>query len=288
MKRVIIKCIHTILGNRLAYKLGRSLYMHARNESGHIMSEDGEYRVQNELIKIFPLENGKMVVFDVGANKGQWTVSLLNLIPLQKENNIEVHAFEPIGETFQTLKENIENHPFAKQVKLLKNACSSKSGITKMFIASTNSGSNSMHQGEKHTGLLSESIQMVTLDKYCEENNIARIHFIKSDTEGNEVDVIRGSERLFREEKIMVFQFEYNQIWFNSRYFMKDVFDFLDGLPYIIGKITSKELLMYRKWHPEIERFFESNYIIIHKDALSWFNHKIGSFDENYYYVPEN
>ena len=288
MKSMIVNVIHKMLGNQLTYRLGRTLYMTARNESGHNMSTDGEFRTQNELIRIFSLENKKMVVFDVGANFGVWTMSLLNKIPPQKETNIEIHAFEPISETFQILKNNIENHPLAKQVILLNYACSSKSGSAKMFLASTNSGSNSLHKGEVHTGLLSNTIQKLTLDKYCEENNITKILYIKCDTEGHDADVIRGSARLFREEKIIAFQFEYNQTWLYSRNFMKDVFDLLDGMPYVIGKISSKKLQMYRKWHPEIERFFESNYIIIHQDALRCFNHDIGSFDESYYYVAEN
>lgn len=281
---MIIKIIHTLLGNRFSYKLGRSLYMYARHESGIIMQEDGEFRIQKEFSDRLSFEEDKVVVIDVGANIGKWTVSLLDVIPHHKVSNVEIHAFEPISETFQTLKNNVERHPNGKHVKLVCKACSSTTGFDKMFIASTNSGSNSLHKGAVHSGFITEPIEKTTLDKYCMDNNLSRIHLIKSDTEGHEVEVIRGSQNLFAEEKVMVFQFEYNQLWCYSRYFLKDVFDFLGGMPYLIGKITPQGLSVYRKWHPEIERFFESNYLIIHNDALCWFNHEIGSFDEFYYY----
>jgi FkbM family methyltransferase len=288
MKSMVIKIIYTLLGNRFTYKLGRSLYMYARHESGGIMEEDGEYRIQRDFSKRLPLEEDNVVVFDIGANLGKWTISLLDMIPIQKVSDVEIHGFEPINETYKALKNNIESNPRGNQVKLVRKACSNTTGVDQMFIATTNSGENSFHPGEVHSGSSSVSIEKITLDKYCTDNNISLIHFIKSDTEGHELEVIRGAQRLFTEEKIMVFQFEYNQTWFYSRFFMKDVFDLLAGMPYLLGKITPQGLYIYRKWHPEIERFFESNYLIVHKNALPWFNHKIGSFDESYYFKVEN
>ena len=287
MRSLLIKILYTIFGNRLSYRFGRALYMYARHESGIDMKKNGEFRIQKEFSKRLSHEEEQFVVFDIGANIGNWTVSLLSMIPDQKTNGIDIHVFEPIHDTFEILKNTIESNSKGKQVKLNCNACSSKTGSDKMFIATTNAGSNSLYKGAVHNGLLSESIEKITLDEYCTDNNVAKIHFIKSDTEGHEVEVLRGSQKLFTEERIMVFQLEYNQLWCYSRFFMKDVFDFLEGMPYLIGKISPHGLSFYRKWHPEIERFFESNYLIVHKDALDWFNHEIGSYDDRYYYKVE-
>ena len=61
----------------------------------------------------------------------------------------------------------------------------------------------------------------------------------------DEVEAVSGAEKLFTEEWIMVFQFEYNQLWCYSRFFMKDILDFLEEMPYLIGKISPYELSFY-------------------------------------------
>lgn len=286
MKSLIIKSIHFIIGNRWSYRLGRSLYMFARNESSINIETDGEEVIQEELVKLLSHEKDP-IVFDVGANIGNWTISLLNKLQSKKLNDIEVHAFEPNVSTFNSLKKNIEKHIMGKTVKLIPKGCSSSTGFDTMYLASTNSGSNSLYIGNVHSEKETIRIEKTTIESYCQENAISKIDFIKSDTEGHEVEVIKGAKKLFDQEKISVFQFEYNLTWLYSRCFIKDVFDLFNGTPYFIGKISPKGLQLYKEWHPEIERFFESNYLIVHHDVLDCFNYKIGTFDENYYYKPE-
>ena len=63
-----------------------------------------------------------------------------------------------------------------------------------------------------------------------------------------------------------MFQFEYNHRWINAKCFLKDVFDFIDDKNYFLGKITRNTIEIYQNWHPEMERFFEANYILINKN----------------------
>jgi FkbM family methyltransferase len=43
-----------------------------------------------------------------------------------------------------------------------------------------------------------ETIRIRSLDSFCQEQKINRIHVLKSDTEGFDIDVLRGAERLLR------------------------------------------------------------------------------------------
>ena len=123
-------------------------------------------------------------------------------------------------------------------------------------------------------------IDKTTVEEYCNLVNIKRIHFMKCDTEGHDMEVLIGAKALFKESRILVCQFEYNLRWIDSRHFLKDVFDLIVKLPYTIGKITPNGILYYEKYHPELDRFFEGNYLIVHKNALNWFKGKFGRFDK--------
>ncbi len=94
------------------------------------------------------------------------------------------------------------------------------------------------------------------------------------------MDVLFGIQGLIESERILVIQFEYNLRWIYSRHYLKDVFDFISGHPYKIGKITSETIEVYERWHPELEKFFEGNYLLIHQKSLKWFDLMEGSFDE--------
>jgi len=83
------------------------------------------------------------------------------------------------------------------------------------------------------------------------------IHFLKCDTEGHDMEVLRGAKRLFDEQRVVVCQFEYNLCWVYSRHFLKDVFDYVADTAYRVGKVTPRGVETYRAWHPELEKFFE-------------------------------
>lgn len=85
------------------------------------------------------------------------------------------------------------------------------------------------------------------------------------------MDVIRGSLRLLKAERISVLQFEYNHRWVFSRNFLRDVFVATKSMPYKVVKLQADHLLVFENWHPELDKFFEGNYALIHSDALTWF-----------------
>jgi hypothetical protein len=45
----------------------------------------------------------------------------------------------------------------------------------------------------------------------------------------------------------------------------------IENLPYKLAMLQPDELLIFSKWHHELERFFEGNYALVHVDALDWF-----------------
>ncbi len=148
-----------------------------------------------------------------------------------------------------------------------------------MFVVGDGVGINSLHQDS--TAVCTQSIVIVTntVDHYFQENSIKMVHLLKCDTEGHDMEVLRGALDALRHKSIRVLQFEYNHRWVFSRNFLKDVFDLVAGLPYAIGKVTHSRVEFYSEWHPELERFFEANFLIVHDDARQWFLHHNMVFD---------
>ena len=159
--------------------------------------------------------------------------------------------FEPTFETYTFLKNSDINK---KQVKLNNLALSNKTEEVMLFTSGSLCAVNSLY---KNGSLQSEKIHAVTLDDYLKSEKITHIDLLKSDTEGHD----------FRAMQIDIWQFEYNSKWINSRCYLKDVFDFVKDMDYVVAKISNNGIEIFEKWHPELERFFEANYLLIKNNS---------------------
>jgi len=112
------------------------------------------------------------VVFDIGARDD---VDYLIIKP-----NIELHAFEPNPLFFSQLTENVGDMPKAH---------------LNQFGLGEKEGTYAYNHQLQSTGAEHESgILIRRLDDYVEENNIKRIDFLKMDTEGSELGIIKGGK----------------------------------------------------------------------------------------------
>jgi len=207
------------------------------------------------------------VVFDVGANVGKFSETVMNL-----NETAVVYAFEPHPVTFEKLKDNYFGHRFHPYNCGL--------GETKsdalLYDYANQDGSEhaSVHRGvieEIHHGeALSHSVRIMTLDGFVGENGIDRIHLLKADTEGHEMAVFRGGEKTIRSGAVDVIQFEFNEMNVISRTFFKDFFDFLPE--YDFFRLTHQGALFIRRYSPIFCEIFGVQNIVCVKKGLNVFN----------------
>lgn len=95
-----------------------------------------------------------------------------------------------------------------------------------------------MHGGDS----ISCDVEVVTLDEFVTENKINKIHLLKIDVEGNEMNVLRGAKKSLEKDIFDVIQFEFTQINSVSRVFMKDYFDLL-GAKFSLHRLLPNGLL---------------------------------------------
>jgi len=276
------------LFRKFMWKLGRRMYMYARAEPRtNLPNDSGEVYVQKSIINAAP-QNQNLIIFDVGANVGQWTLQLLSI--LDKSNSTrektQVFSFEPVPKTREQFELSLKDQPSAQSVSVQTIALSSEIGVFEMVIWEDLAGTNSLTFDAKDLDKAQSTISVntETIDHFCEANGITHINLLKCDAEGHDFRVLLGAKEMLAKGMIDVVQIEYNHRWIADRRYLKDVFDLIDGTDYILVHILADVLEHIDSWHPELERFFESNYAIIHHRAEKWFNIYHGKFDRSNVY----
>lgn len=253
---------------RFFWRLGRRLYMMARHDFNNRLTTNGEIRLQHEVLALLYNRSVKPVIFDVGANIGDWTLSLIGQArAMDRLGALAIHAFEPFPPTFQTLSNRLREYTDKRTVRCNELALSSEDGEAYMFGA-RDLETSSLHGGSEASQLDRVKVPRQKADTYSEENDIQEVHLLKCDAEGHDFEVIRGAARLLERGRVWFLQFEYNSRWVYSRHYLKDVFEFIAGTRYKLSKVTPGGLELYESWHPELERFFDGNYALIRDDLV--------------------
>jgi FkbM family methyltransferase len=137
-----------------------------------------------------------MVIIDAGANVGQ---SVFDFHSVFKEPTI--HAFEPGVETFAELQRRTVG---LRHLQLNNCGLGSQPGVVK-FVQNTKSEMSSfLEPTEDCWGTVQERRDTLvrTLDEYCSEQNVPRIDILKSDTQGFDLEVIKGAQQLLSRNAI--------------------------------------------------------------------------------------
>ena len=141
-------------------------------------------------------------IFDVGANTGQSALGFCSHFPAS-----HIYSFEPVGPTFRTLQETVRGHANIHAVKLaLGAAC----GSGRMVLQGSSDMFYLQHggPGTKPASDKSEQVVLGTVEGFCQENGIGHIEFPKIDTEGFDLDVLKGAARMLADRCIDVIQVE--------------------------------------------------------------------------------
>ncbi len=181
-------------------------------------------------------KSGPIVVFDVGANVGQTTRALIDLFP-----SGEIHAFEPGRAAFDILHKTFSA---TENVKVNHLALGAAVGARPFYENASTDMSSFLQLGPQGWGAVLDQIEvgLSTLDAYCAEHNIQSIDLLKSDTQGFDLEVLRGGERMLRECRI---RFIYLEIT------IAKIYENLPRLDHIYGFLADRgfELVAFYEFH---------------------------------------
>jgi FkbM family methyltransferase len=232
------------------------------------MSNNGEWGLQGWV--------PALTCLDIGANVGDWTAALARRAALGGRP-VVVHAFEPAPATFQALARRVAGLGEGFHAHGL--ALTDQPGQLLLHVLGPNLGRNSLLPPLAGEASCATPVAGTSIDAFMAQRGIGELHLVKCDAEGHDARVLQGGRAAFAAGRIRVFQFEYNQRWIQARCFLRDVFGFIEGLPYRLGRLGPDGIEWLPGWHPELERFFEANYVLAHEGVADRLPGGTGRFD---------
>lgn len=138
------------------------------------------------------------VVFDVGANVGQSAAVFAREFP-----QAEILCFEPVSSVFAELERR-----FARSSRVRCFRCALGADARTSAIVLSGSTQHHIAAHPLADDADGESVEVRTLDEVCRERGIAHIGLLKIDTEGHDLDVLRGAEGLLGDQAVDVVEVE--------------------------------------------------------------------------------
>lgn len=207
------------------YRLNRALHHASLRGLGVLNYKNADASGERRFMERCLSSSEMPTVVDVGANVGDYSSMVL-----EASKNAKVFAFEPHPETFTRLTARLSS---AGNFVATNAACGSAPGKLLLYDHEGSSGTG-------HASLLPGVIERIhgdnsnrhevavtTLDQFAAEHNISRIDLLKIDTEGTELEVLKGAHDLLSEGRIRAIQFEFNEMNIVSRVFLKDFYELI-------------------------------------------------------------
>ncbi|MGZ7030368.1 MAG: FkbM family methyltransferase [Thermoanaerobaculia bacterium] len=133
-------------------------------------------------------------VLDLGAYAGGATYHFSRAVGREGR----VFAFEPDPRSFDCLQKNIALHSL-DNVTAARRGVWSQTGRV-LFQAEGSMGSAVVEASDRSSDA-KEWIDVVSLQDVCRENSIKRVHFVKMDVEGSEVQILASATDFIREHR---------------------------------------------------------------------------------------
>ncbi len=261
---LIMSLLDPILGKHSLQRFYERLYNLALKGLNYGRASDyahnGEARLVSDIRQM--ITSPTAVLFDVGANQG---VFAKHLIEAWQGLSYQLYAFEPSPSTFAILRNQVTDLPFVHLVNL---GLGEKPGLVELYSDKEGSGLASVYPRDlsyhKIDFSAHETIELTTLDLFCEQHSIERIDFLKLDVEGHELAVLKGGKRMIDEGRVSIIQFEFGGCNIDSRTFFRDYYNFFKD-HYTLFRVVSDGLQPIATYSEKLEVFLSANYLAVRR-----------------------
>jgi FkbM family methyltransferase len=174
-----------------------------------------------------------MVVFDAGANVGEFTVRAAALVGPHGA----VHAFEAAPQTFSHLVENVAVNSLGNVTASQVVICDDVTPKTFYLSRGSDSGSSSLVPAHDFSGAAIE-VPATTLNAYAAGHGISRVHLLKLDIEGAELQALRGATDLLSGSHPPIIVTEYHgQVAARAGVDLREITRFLKQFGYSVRRM---------------------------------------------------
>lgn len=232
--------------------------------------QNGEKKVLKIINNYLKKLEWKPIIFDVWANKWQYLRDINQLI----DSPSVIFSFEPIKDTFNSLKENT-TYKSIHDINLINVWLWAKNETQNIYFSNfwddpDNSCASILKDNITNfvdSKISNTEVAITTIDNFCKKNNISHIDFLKIDIEWYELDCIKWARNMINSLNIDIIQLEHNRCAIASRTFFRDYWDIFSE-NYIICRplANNKWLYQIKKYDIYLENFTYINYVFIKKD----------------------
>ena len=226
------------------------------NEGFYEFDANGESRVIETVVAAAGA--GPLLVFDVGANRGEWARRVCARKP-----DAVIYCFEIVPATVALLREAMAEHP---TVHVCEHGLSAAAGEIEVHwnrASDHTSGITPWHtdtQIESDVAIVTSRVD--TGDAVMQYAGLGRIDLLKMDVEGHEIEVLTGFRHTLAslELRPRVLQFEYGPTWLPTRHTLKEAFQLLEPAGYRIGRLYP-EGVDFKPYTLADDHFRTGNYV---------------------------
>lgn len=196
-------------------------------------------------------------IFDIGHNSGDFTKEVFELT----NKKIKVYAFEPNSNVVSQFANNTN-------VNISNFGISDINGKSILYVPTNNVDSNTysvcsslsirpVFKNLVDIHIKEIEIELMTIDSFCEFNNVDYIDYLKIDTEGYEFEVIKGANKMFLKKLIACGQFEFGDTFKERGYSIEDVIQLLLHYDYecYLSSISDINILSPSNAYEKIKKY---------------------------------
>ena len=161
----------------------------------------------DDMRKLVP--GDRPMLFDVGANRGQTIERLRKTFA-----HPVIHAFEPGRRTFAELERRMSG---IADLHLNNLALGERAESRTLYDTDPPDMTSLLEQSVDAWGKVRDTypVEVITLDDYCASRGIERIDILKSDTQGFDLAVIKGAQRMIERRAVRLI---FMEITFSDMY----------------------------------------------------------------------
>jgi len=262
MKKILFSLLKPTFGSKKFkrfYEVMKNISLVGLNYRNTNIKTNGELFLIKTINKHYKRTETPIVIFDVGANIGDYTKKLNTSITCPRN----IYSFEPFSSVFRelnSLKNNINSfYPFCLGFSDTKQ-------VKKFFSSSDFSEVGGLYNKDfSQFGFslnLSEDVQFDTIDDFCNSKEINHIDLLKVDVEGHDFFVLKGASTMLTNNKIDFIQFEFGAANYLSKTYLFDFYQLLTP-NYKLYRLLRNGVIEINNYNTDLEIHILCNYIAV-------------------------
>lgn len=226
----------------------------------YVHAENHDIRTNGETFVLDTLGHDAQTIFDVGAFRGDWALEAVARCP-----EATILCFEVATPTRDVLKEAVRFEP---RVQVMPTGLADRAGPVRVKYYDANPALTSLFDYPHDDQATWRSETVSTGDDVMADTGCHCIDFLKIDVEGAEMAVLRGFRRALAARAARVIQFEYGYGAVFSHALLRDFYELLEPLGYVVGRLR-KGGVDFAAYKLAEENFFGPNFVAVRREETA-------------------